>query len=61
MITLMKRICERSRVSMGGGKEGGGERRTCIALSGLGRPSAVERVIRERAATAVESWKQRKF
>lgn len=36
-------------------------KRICIALSGFGSPSAVERVMRDRAATAVESWKQRKF
>lgn len=36
-------------------------KRICIALSGFGSPSAVDRVMRERAATAVESWKQRKF
>lgn len=36
-------------------------KRICIGLSGFGSPSAVESVMRERAATAVESWKHRKF
>lgn len=33
----------------------------CIALRGLVIPKAVEMVMIERAATAVESWKTRKF
>lgn len=33
----------------------------CIALRGLAIPSAVLTVIMARAATAVESWKTRKF
>lgn len=35
--------------------------RICIALSGFGSPRAVERVMRESADTAVESWNTRKF
>jgi hypothetical protein len=36
-------------------------KRICIALSGLVRPNSVEMVMIERAATAVDSWKTRKF
>lgn len=36
-------------------------KRICIALSGLVNPKAVLTVMMDRAATAVESWKTRKF
>lgn len=36
-------------------------KRICMALSGLRMRSAVEIVIKLSAATAVESWKLRKF
>jgi hypothetical protein len=36
-------------------------KRICIALSGLLIPKDVETVMMRRAATAVESWKTRKF
>ena len=35
--------------------------RICIALSGLGRPSAVEMATSVSAATDVVSWKRRKL
>lgn len=35
--------------------------RICMALSGLLIPNIVLRVIRDRAAQAVLSWKDRKF
>lgn len=36
-------------------------KRICIAFSGLVKPKRVEMVMMERAATAVDSWKTRKF